>query len=276
MRDAFGGVFMMRLMLAFIVIFVAFSAISLNYAKAFRVKNQIIDVVEQTEIQDINDISSQFNRIKAITNNADYNVNCNNEFITNDAGQNIGICYNGIVISIDKKRSNNEYIYYNVITYGGWNLGVLNMLLALSGDSQDSQEPMRGAWAISGEAKVRNYTVNNAPFDEHKNGDRCYDGKWIRIDKCQPVSVVGAQCKLKDGTLVLRNKLTIGEGCVFSNAPYDPSLKGKRCHKETLTPIYINGCQAENIPGARCKVVSGYDKEYILRTYLTGASKCPD
>ena len=63
MRDAFGGVFMMRLMLAFIFIFVAFSAVSLNYAKAFRVKNKVIDVVEQMEIQNINEFSNYYNKI---------------------------------------------------------------------------------------------------------------------------------------------------------------------------------------------------------------------
>jgi len=44
MRDAFGGVFTMNLLLVFIFIFVAFAAVSLNYAKAFKVKNSIIDI----------------------------------------------------------------------------------------------------------------------------------------------------------------------------------------------------------------------------------------
>ena len=53
MRDAFGGIFMIRLMLVFVFIFVAFTAISLNYAKAFRIKNKVIDFVEQEEIMDL-------------------------------------------------------------------------------------------------------------------------------------------------------------------------------------------------------------------------------
>ena len=54
MRDAFGGVFMIRLFLVFIVIYVAFTAVSLNYAKAFRIKNEIISFIEENEITSLN------------------------------------------------------------------------------------------------------------------------------------------------------------------------------------------------------------------------------
>ena len=47
MREAFGGTFMIKLMLVFIIIYVAFMAIAINYAKTFRVKNQIINILEQ-------------------------------------------------------------------------------------------------------------------------------------------------------------------------------------------------------------------------------------
>lgn len=38
MRDAFGGAFMIKVMLIFLGIYIAFMAVALNYAKAFRVK----------------------------------------------------------------------------------------------------------------------------------------------------------------------------------------------------------------------------------------------
>ena len=50
MRDAFGGEFMIRLFLVFIFIYIMFSAVSLNYAKAFRLKNSVIDYLEKNEI----------------------------------------------------------------------------------------------------------------------------------------------------------------------------------------------------------------------------------
>lgn len=47
MRDAIGGTFMLKLALVFFVIYVCFMAIAMNYAKAFRVKNQVINIIEQ-------------------------------------------------------------------------------------------------------------------------------------------------------------------------------------------------------------------------------------
>ena len=54
MRDAFGRAFMIRLFLVFIFIYMFFTAIALNYAKAFKVKNRIIDYLEDNEIMDLN------------------------------------------------------------------------------------------------------------------------------------------------------------------------------------------------------------------------------
>ena len=44
MREAFGGTFTIQLILLFLAIYIAFIAVALNYAKAFRVKNQIINM----------------------------------------------------------------------------------------------------------------------------------------------------------------------------------------------------------------------------------------
>lgn len=49
MREAFGGAFMIRLVLIFIVVYVAFMAVAVNYAKAFRVKNRVINILEQRQ-----------------------------------------------------------------------------------------------------------------------------------------------------------------------------------------------------------------------------------
>ena len=49
MRDAFGGAFFIKFMLIFLAIYIAFIAIALNYAKAFRIKNTIINIIEENE-----------------------------------------------------------------------------------------------------------------------------------------------------------------------------------------------------------------------------------
>ena len=49
MRDAFGGAFSIKLALFFLMLYVAFMCVAINYARAFRVKNQIINMIEQNE-----------------------------------------------------------------------------------------------------------------------------------------------------------------------------------------------------------------------------------
>lgn len=58
MRDAFGGTFMLKLGIVFIVFYIAFMAVAINYAKAFRVKNQVINIVEQYQFTGKSDQST--------------------------------------------------------------------------------------------------------------------------------------------------------------------------------------------------------------------------
>lgn len=162
MRDAFGGVFMTNLLLVFIFIYVAFTAVSLNYAKAFRVKNSVIDFIEKNEIIDLNsrNFTNKTEQLSTILINANYNKTCNNGngSIVTEAGKS-GYCYNGIVIIKDREEnvfegSNSKNIYYKVLTYADWNLGALNKLLSLGGKGEDSQDAVSGTWEIIGEAKV--------------------------------------------------------------------------------------------------------------------------
>ena len=286
MRDAFGGVFMMRLMLAFIFIFVAFSAVSLNYAKAFKIKNQIIDVIEQMEVQDINDVSTYHGRIDSIIEAANYDESfCKSGPIEDSKGKVIGECHKGVTITIDNSRSSDEYIYYKVITHGGWNLNTLNMLLAL-GDEK-SEGPIIGSWAVIGEAKVKN--LSNSPndsvvevsteepdFDEKIEKDRCYQNKWVRVAMCQKTSVTNTKCILDDGTRVLRDDLRGDFGCKIPEVPFDDPQTGRRCSTKNndIQPIYIDSCQNKDIRGAQCYIAGTGRTQTITRTYLTPSSNC--
>ena len=49
MREAIGGTWLLGLVLTFIVIFASFLAISINYTKAFNVKNNIVDLISKYE-----------------------------------------------------------------------------------------------------------------------------------------------------------------------------------------------------------------------------------
>lgn len=161
MREAFGGVFMIRLMLVFIFVFVAFGAISLNYAKAFKVKNNVIDFIEQQEVMDLDDVfkssnNSRIVKLNKLLNDSDYKKSCENGNgpLQKEAGTGKAYCYNGIVIDqAPATGKDNRIIVYKVYTYADWNLGVLNLLLVMGGRDAN-QEPVHGTWVITGEARV--------------------------------------------------------------------------------------------------------------------------
>ena len=179
MRDAFGGVFTMNLLLVFIFIYVAFTAVSLNYAKAFRLKNSVIDFVEQNEIIDMNDIPSTSlkSKLDQIINNASYNKECStinlgayrqvgygDELILKNksTGKVTGLCYKGVVILKNSESKiegtstgigkEAKQIHYQIITYADWELGALNTLLKMVG--QPEEDPLKGTWTVMGDAKV--------------------------------------------------------------------------------------------------------------------------
>lgn len=162
MRDSFGGVFTTNFLLVFIFIYVSFTAVSLNYAKAYRVKNSVIDFIEENEIISLSDTSfyDKLDKLNLILENAKYNKECNdgNGPVTNADGTSIGYCYEGIIILQDRDEkitdTNVKNRYYQVIAYADWDLGALNKILALGGKREDSEEIVKGTWAIKGEAKV--------------------------------------------------------------------------------------------------------------------------
>mgnify|MGYP003291539023 CR=1 FL=1 len=57
MKEGIGGTFMIYVFLVFLAVYITFLAVAFNYARAFRVKNKVIDIIEQNEGMDFTDIS---------------------------------------------------------------------------------------------------------------------------------------------------------------------------------------------------------------------------
>ena len=165
MRDAFGGAFMIKLFLVFIFIYICFTALALNYAKAFKVKNMIIDYIENNEITDICKMNAKelmtmetFFETELIGKKG-YSIKehqpCQNEgYIHDEEGRCTGYCHpSGIKIQKKGDAQNTEGIYYTVSTYMGWSVPFLSKLSALNGNNQE-QETVSGTWEISGETRV--------------------------------------------------------------------------------------------------------------------------
>ena len=161
MRDAFGGEFMIRLFLIFIFIYMFFTAIALNYAKAFKVKNKVIDYLEDNEIIDMTGMhAAEYERMasyfeKEVLGNLNYRIST--DTMTCDwEDRRLVYCQDGIKIiqlTANSKQRNKLGTYYRVDTYFTWNLGFLRKLTALSRETPNS-EVSGGIWVISGESRI--------------------------------------------------------------------------------------------------------------------------
>lgn len=155
---------MIKLFLIFIFIYISFTAVALSYAKAFKVKNKIIDYLENSEITSLDNITAKqmedFGKYinEEIVGNMNYDMSayniCARYPTTNISGEITAICNEaGIVIEESGRATNTEGIYYTVHTYLGWSLGFLNELTSLNGNNK-KPGIVTGTWRISGETRV--------------------------------------------------------------------------------------------------------------------------
>ena len=166
MRDAFGGAFMIRLFLVFIFIYMFFTAIALNYAKAFKAKNIVIEYLESKEVYNLGSASAteieameQYFE-KEILGGLNYRVSTQCGRVTNKPCEEPGgigtvYCANGIkIVQVcpNITERNKMGVYYKVETNFTWNLGFLRTLTALSSDRPNGEVSV-GIWKISGETR---------------------------------------------------------------------------------------------------------------------------
>lgn len=171
MRDTFGGVFMFNLFIVFIFIYVAFAAVSLNYAKAFRLKNSLISYIEEQEIISLNLNDNQLEGIDKILMTSNYHKTCDSigktEGVKKSAEDKITeYCHNGVIVrqvsstkiesstADGSNQTNARLIKYEIVTFVDWNLGALNKILALAGEQETKENRIAGSWRIVGEAQV--------------------------------------------------------------------------------------------------------------------------
>lgn len=119
MRESFGGAFMIKLVLVFIVIYISFMAVAINYAKAFRVKNNVINILEQNQFKlgdDITVIDGYLAKVPYdLYNNTSVKSNCNNtEF--GSKKENTVLTNRGVCITQFSDDKTND-VYYKVTSY---------------------------------------------------------------------------------------------------------------------------------------------------------------
>ncbi len=105
MREGIGGIWLTQLVILFILIFVAFLALSLNYTKAFKVKNELLTIIEKRE-----GMTSGDNGSIGIINNY---LKSNAYFVTHGCPENsYGVRdLNSQALTLVTKNDKSEYYY---------------------------------------------------------------------------------------------------------------------------------------------------------------------
>ena len=132
MRDALGSLFSLQIILAFVILINGYLAYSVNYTRAFRVKNGIINILEQYE----GHTEAAKDKIATYVNNMKYHVPAKmmnstslNEFtcVTNK-----GYCVKATAVAGSDVTSD-EYrgTYYTVVTFVNVEVPILNKFIQL-------------------------------------------------------------------------------------------------------------------------------------------------
>lgn len=149
MRDAMGGTVVLVIIVAFIVIVLAYLAFNVNYTKAFRMKDKIISVYDdyngKCHISGVSpDDKSCEKEINYYARQIGYNIRdlkCPEGF-TED-GKN-GYCYKETILKSDAPDafSSTEEVYYTIVTKINLDVPIINNILNLE------------FFYISGETKI--------------------------------------------------------------------------------------------------------------------------
>lgn len=118
MRDAFGGTFLMYMIIIFITIFITFMSETLKYVQAYRAKNAIINYIEEYEGFNQEALTKIEDETIGYMNKSGYHADkvCN-------GGANIPkkaneyYCSNEYGYKVEMKYNDGKQAYYKVTTY---------------------------------------------------------------------------------------------------------------------------------------------------------------
>lgn len=137
MKDAFGGSFILRIMLVFFVVFICFMTVAINLSKTYRIKNNVINILERSNPKNFgtNDNNSTKSKIDSYLRKVAYNYS-NNQKVINNCNANGGILSDNGICIVAKEGNNN--VYYRVITYFVVNFPLfdLGILIPISGETK--------------------------------------------------------------------------------------------------------------------------------------------
>ncbi len=139
MRDAIGGVFTLQIILVFVILINGYMAYSVNYTRAFRVKNAIINIIEENE--GFTSGGNAADEIETLVKNAGYGLSSvqqaaianqsigSNTYCSSKQGYCVTCTANSGVNNKDL-NSDTDYrgVYYTVTTYVNMDIPILNRI----------------------------------------------------------------------------------------------------------------------------------------------------
>lgn len=129
MKDSFGSAYMIYVFIFFVIIFVIFISLILKYAQAFKVKDQIISIIEEYEGYDYRVINDIQNYIESTSYRTEIDNKTYNK-IDGDCNTEYRYCI--------ATHSTGNATYYTVYTFVSWNFPFFNL---------------SGVWNIQGETR---------------------------------------------------------------------------------------------------------------------------
>ncbi len=138
MREAIGGVFTLQIILVFVILINGYMAYSVNYTRAFRVKNSIINIIEERE--GFSEGSKAAEEISSLVKTAGYGLSSvQQQAVRNMNHQNGWYCSgaDGYCVKCIDNTGNNAInvddasyrgVYYTVKTYVNMDIPILNRI----------------------------------------------------------------------------------------------------------------------------------------------------
>ena len=108
---------MMRILIVFVVIYVTFIGIALNIAKAYRIKNGVINILEQNRFNietDTNTLLAENGKLNKYLNGIPYTVKSENIDCEKYSDGDIYNDSTGVCII---KKGDNKNVYYKVVVF---------------------------------------------------------------------------------------------------------------------------------------------------------------
>lgn len=151
MKDAVGGTWLFQIALVFIVLFAGYLALSVNYSKAFKVKNEILSIIERNEGLTGNDETESFSdRNPSARGEIGAYLRENNHLVDGRCGTNDGSAYYSVGNNMNEGtycvrkncvKTNFEKAYYKVTVFFRFDLPYLGKLFTFKVQGETKQIP---------------------------------------------------------------------------------------------------------------------------------------